>query len=115
MPLSLEPSKRCAICLRSDKDKPAEVRPTFYVRSLSMRDAADLSAKYDEIRADKSVKKLFDSSCELFRQYLLGWENMGPMIFGETPIEDFVTYGEVNELILATMANNHISDEEKKS
>lgn len=115
MPLALEPGQRCAVVLDSDVSKPADSRPTFYVKALSMREQLRLSDEMDAALAHGKAEKIFDAACELLSKYLLGWSNMGSFTFGTDDLRDLLAHHEARELLRKVLSNSHLQPEEKKS
>jgi len=115
MPSFLEHNQRFPIVLDSDKDKPASERPTFFVRSLSMRDQVKLAEDMDTtLEHDKTVD-IFEATCSLLTGYLVGWSNMSTFEFGKSDLRDFLGHGEARELLRKILSNQHVQPEEKKS
>lgn len=115
MPASLEPNQKFAIVLDIDKDKPKESRPTFFVRSLSMRDQQQLSVDMDACFEFDTTSQICDSTCELVKRYIVGWENMGQYEFGKADLQNFLSIQEARELLRKVLSNSHVQHEEKKS
>ena len=115
MPLSLEPNQRFPVVLDSDLDKPAGERPTFYVVSLSMREQTKLSAGMDAAMSHSKTEDIFDATCTLLDEYLVGWSNMGKHTYPESCVKDFLTHGEGRELLRKILGNSNVQPEEKKS
>ncbi len=115
MPLFLEPNKKLAIWLESDADKPEYTRPMFFVRSLSMRQQEEVDAAIDEAMKPSEPKEIFDANCAELSKHITGWQNMGPMVFGECDLKDFLSFGEARELLRSIMRNQYLQLEEKKS
>jgi hypothetical protein len=115
MPLCLEPNQRFPIVLDIDADKPIDTRPTFFVVSLSMREQMKLSAGMDAALSHDKTEAIFDATCKLLDDYLVGWTNMGPHDFAEACVKDFLTHGEARELLRKILSNSHVSFEDKKS
>lgn len=67
MPRCLDPGSDFELCLESDEVKPADERPTFRFRVLSMREWDDANS-VEGGRID-AVKALLSSAC-------VGWSNM---------------------------------------
>lgn len=114
MPVFLEPNQKFPIVLDIDRDKPADVRPTFYARSLSMREQLSLSAEMDASLQHEETEAIFAATCELLGRYLVGWTNMGEFEFG-CDVREFLSHGEARELLRKVMTNQHLSSDEKKS
>jgi hypothetical protein len=116
MPIALDPEQRFPIVLDCDADKPAETRPTFYVKALSMREQMRMSSSLDAIFEDaKTTEVICQRTVDVFGQYVVGWSNMGPHEFGSADIRDFLTQQEAMEILRKIMANRHLTIEEKKS
>lgn len=115
MPLCLEPNQRFPIVLDSDADKPLDTRPTFFVVSLSMREQIKLSAGMDAALNHDTTEAIFDATCKLLENYIVGWSNMGPHDYSEATVTDFLTHSEARELLRKILGNSHVSLEEKKS
>lgn len=115
MPVCLEPNQRFPIVLDSDKDKPADIRPTFFVISLSMREQQKLATDKDAALALETTEAIFAATCELLGRYLVGWSNMGKYTYPDACVQDFLTHGEACELLRKTLSNSHVSIDEKKS
>lgn len=115
MPLFLEPNKKLGIWLDSDKSKPVEDRPIFFVRSLSMRQQEEISEAIDEANNRDTTKELFDSNCGLLSKHITGWQNMGDMKYGEHHLKDFLSFAEARELLRSIMRNQYLQLDEKKS
>lgn len=114
MPLFLEPDQKFPVVLDSDKDKPAETRPTFFAKSQSMRSQLALSIAMDEALSLPTAKEIFDATCILVSDNLTGWKNMGAYTFGND-IKEFLSHGEARELLNKILSNQHVTPEEKKS
>lgn len=114
MPVCLEPNQRFPIVLDTDKDKPADTRPTFYVVSLSMREQGRLSDGMDAALAHQTTAEIFTATCELLNKYLVGWSNMGPHTY-PCDVQEFLTHSEARELLHKILSNSHMKPEEKKS
>lgn len=115
MPLCLEPNQRFPIVLDIDADKPVDTRPTFFVVSLSMREQTKLSAGMDAALSHDKTEQIFDATCELLDDYIVGWSNMGTHTYPDACVKDFLTHGEARELLRKILGNSHVSPEEKKS
>jgi hypothetical protein len=117
MPLALEPGQQYPIVLDTDKDKPAESRPTFFARSQSMRGqqsigtVLELWTKDDDV----SIADLFDETCKVLSTVVVGWKHMNGMEFTPDALRDVLTYSEARELLRKAMYNQHITQDEKKS
>jgi len=114
MPISLEPNLKFPVVLDSDADKAADVRPTFYSRSLTMREQQKLSEEMDESLSKNTTNEIFDATCELLRKHLIGWVNMGSFVFGESDVQSLLSHNEARELLRKILANQFVQADEKK-
>ena len=114
MPISLEPNLKFPVVLDSDADKPADVRPTFYSRSLTMREQQKLSEEMDESLRDKTTEQIFKATCDLLKKYLAGWANMGPFAFEDCDVQALLSHNEARELLRKILANQFVQADEKK-
>ena len=114
MPISLEPNLKFPVVLDSDADKPADIRPTFYSRSLTMREQQKLSEEMDESLRDKTTEKIFQATCDLLKKYLAGWANMGPFAFEDCDVQALLSHNEARELLRKILANQFVQADEKK-
>lgn len=117
MPLFLEPNQRFAVVLESDKDKPAESRPTFFAKSQTMRNQRRVGEVLDMIYAQPSpsVDEMFGTTCDMLAEVLVGWSNMGGVEFSREVMEDVLTFTEARELLRLVMFNQAVTDDQKKA
>lgn len=115
MPVFLEPDQKFPIVLASDKDKPADSRPTFFAKSQSMRGQRRIAVVLDRLTEDKEVTtdQLFDDAVEALATVLTGWQNMGQP-YSKEALEDVLSYSEARELLRLVSYNQHVTLEEKK-
>jgi hypothetical protein len=116
MPISLEPDQRFSVVLDSDKDKPAESRPTFFAKSQSMRGQKALADVLDRLTEDPdvTVEELFEDAVDALAKVLTGWKHMGNVEYSREALYDVLTYAEARELIRKVSYNQHITTDEKK-
>ena len=114
MPIFLEPDQCFPVVLNSDKDKPIETRPTFFVKSLSMRGQLRLSAEMDNALSLPKAVEIFDATCKLINENVVGWKNMGSFEYG-CDVAEFISHSEARELLGKILSNQHVTPEEKKS
>lgn len=115
MPAFLEPDQKFPVVLDIDKDKPKATRPTFMVKSLSMREQKRLSDDMDAAFEHETASQICDATCELVKRYIVGWENMGQYKFGESDLQEFLSIQEARELLRKVLSNSYVQHEEKKS
>ncbi len=115
MPISLEPDKRFPVVLDCDKDKPAESRPTFFVRSQTMRGhqaILDTLDKWNE--PEVTVSAIFATACDELQRVVIGVANMGGFEVGGN-FQDLLSYNEARELLRKIANNTYLDPDEKKS
>lgn len=105
MPRCLDPNQRFPLVLDSDKDKPAESRPTFYFRAFSAR-------RWREIKeSNPSIRTVLDEA-------LVGWEHMTKdgqdISFAPGELEAITDDGEQRELLDKLAEESHLSPADKK-
>ena len=117
MPISLEPGQQYPIVLDSDKDKPADSRPTFFAKSQSMRGQQSIGTVLDlwTNNEDLTIAALFDETCKVLAGVVVGWKHMSGMEFTPDALRDVLTYAEAREVLRKVMYNQHITQDEKKS
>jgi len=114
MPISLEPDRRFPIVLDSDKDKPSV--PTFYARSQPMRGQESIGEVLSKLHEpDIREQELFEITIAELNRVLIGWENMGGHVFGESDLRDVLNYAEARELLRKVAFNAYLDAAEKKS
>ena len=114
MPRSLEPGAKFPIVLDGDAKKPASERPTFFARSLSMRQQEELSHEFDTSFDKPTAEEIFTATCELLQKHLVGWENMGTFEFGKCDLKNLLSSDEARELLRKILANQFLKPDEKK-
>ena len=114
MPLSLEPDLTLDIVLDTDKDKPKNVRPVFYSKSLNMRKQSILASEIDAAWEGKTADEVYAATCELLKKYIIGFSNMGQYAFG-TDYQEFLSHEEAREILRKVLINQHVTPDEKKS
>lgn len=115
MPIFLEPDHAFKVVLGSDKDKPPGERPTFVVKSQSMRGHQSIAVVLDKLHEDEAtVEELFALTSAKLAEVVMGWHNMGGIKPG-TDFREFLTYQEARELLMLVMHNQHVTPDEKKS
>ena len=115
MPIFLEPDKKFDVVLSADRDKPADKRPTFMVRSQSMRGHQEIAEVLDKLHeSEATVESLFELTSAKLAEVVTGWRNMGD-VKPATDFRDFLTYQEARELLMLVMHNQYVTPDEKKS
>jgi hypothetical protein len=117
MPLFLEPGQKYPIVLDIDADKPRESQPTFFAKSQSMRGQQRIGEVLDMWgdNPDLTLSELFDATLEVLDGVVVGWKNMGDVVFSIDAMKDILNYSEARELLRKVMYNQHITPDEKKS
>ena len=116
MPIFLEPGQSFPVVLDCDKDKPAETRPTFYVRSQSMRGQKRILEVLDRLSTDESVTvdDLFSDAVNVLSDVIVRWTNMNNIELSKEAMLDVLTYQEARELLRKVAYNQHVTTDEKK-
>lgn len=120
MPRALEPNQRFPYVLQFDRDKPEGEQPTFWFRSLSMREWKTLARLYDALDQDNVVKRL-DDVIAAIRIGLVGWNNLidpdtGEQIpYAPDELERLIDPFEANELFEALVGQNRATADDKKN
>ncbi len=119
MPIALEPNQSFDVVLPSDKDKPAESRPTFIARTQSMRGQRQILKALDD-SVDSSNDELtydlmFTIIVDQLARVLVGWRNMGGLEFSREALEDVLSFSEARQLLSLVAHNQAVQHEEKKS
>jgi len=115
MPIFLEPDQSFPVWLESDRDKPEDSRPTFFVRSQSMRNQRKVLEVLDVIhRPGVTVEQIFNETVEQLKKVLAGWSNMNGIAFDPESIEDVFTLTEARELLRLVAYNQRMDTTEKK-
>lgn len=116
MPVFLDPDATFPVVLDSDLDKPAESRPTFWVKAQSMRGQLTLGDVLDKMHdGEPTTEVLFERACEELSKVVIRWENMGGYECNKESMQEVLSYFELREIIRKTMYEQHLQPEEKKS
>lgn len=119
MPIALEPNQSFDVVLPSDKDKPAESRPTFIARTQSMRGQRQtlkaIDDSVDTKNEDLTHELMFKIVLDELERVLVGWRNMGERDFSRDALEDVLSFREARELLMMVAHNQAVQPEEKKS
>jgi len=76
MPLALDPEATFDFWLESDKDKPAERRPTFIFKHLSLRQTRAAAGPIDAVSTTADTGGTIAALCDGVRAGLVGWRGM---------------------------------------
>jgi hypothetical protein len=107
--LCADPDERLPVWLDSDKEKPKETRPTFFIRALTQQELREGARFVTQAKAkDVDNEKCSELLDKAIAVGLIGWENI---IFRGTPVPfsaetrtgSFLSAGEVwqlSELVL---------------
>lgn len=119
MPKALEPGKSYPVVLDSDKDKHIDERPTFFVKTASIRQHEDIIAVLDSYNeSGATVREVFDRTVAKLSEVVTGWKNMRvngvDLTYSPDQFRDVLDYREARELLSKVAWNNYVSDDEKK-
>ena len=103
MPLALDPEATFGFSLASDRDKPAETRPTFMFRHRTLRESMAFDRKMAEVAGPGQSEAAGQTLIDGILEGLAGWRSMiGPdgrlMPFDPDKLADIVTAAEAWEL-----------------
>lgn len=120
MPLALNPNRKFAVVLESDKELPEKERPTFLFRYVTVFQWQDLADSINKIQPESmSEIQYADQVLNLLFGSLIGWENITdpetkkPIPFSRKNAKRILTFGEINEL-MNKMANQNMEIEDIK-
>lgn len=103
MPITMDKKASFPVVLETDRDKPAEVRPTFYFKPITMGQWLSIKNWAKAIGEEKDVDKAMRELCDKIGKYLVKWENMklaGKVFrFNKKRLIDLITVSEGWELI----------------
>lgn len=114
MPLKLEPNQTFDVCLDIDKDKPADTRPVFEVRVLSVREQRKISAALEKAMQAETTDGYYDGLVDLIDDVVTGWRNMG-QDYSKEALEDVLVHVEMRELLAKIQVGQAMTEDEKKS
>lgn len=119
MPLVCEPNATFDYVLECDRDKPLESRPTFVFRYLNCRKWRELAAISDSLGSGKSGPEVMDICLKVITEIITDWRNITDANGQELPynpdnLADILTMSEVQEMMLAGITQQSVSDEDKK-
>lgn len=118
MPKALRPGGRFPLALHSDRDLPADVRPTFYAVATSCERQMELAEQWEQLKdPDLPTRDLYNRTLDILWSLLVGWENMGEFndSFSRESLGRLLDISEATELLAAAIWNNHVTPDEKKS
>ena len=113
MPVCLEPNQKFFVVLECDKDKTP--RPTFWVKSQSMRGQLQVLDLLGQLNTETTLtaSQLFETTIAKLKEVVIGWENMG-RDFSPEAFEEILTYHEARELLRKVAYNLHYADPDEK-
>jgi hypothetical protein len=120
MPLALDPNETTDVVLAVDEDKPAETRPTFFVRYLTSRQWLAVSKLLKEADAapnDDEAAPLLDQALAAM---VVGWRNMiqrdgQPIVYTPGARGGILTVREKRNLVIRARHAINLSEREKKA
>lgn len=104
-----EPGRTFDYVLKSDRNK--EVKPTFHVKALTVRETRDLIAKADEASI-VDYNSMVDAYLSIVREYVLSIDNAPNGCTLET-IEDYISGQELREIVSACVMQRPSEDDIK--
>ena len=109
MPLALDPESSVWVSLRSDEEKPDDIRPEFRVKVQAMRGQLALMEFVDSLKAVDTQADLCQRLTAKLSELVVETRNMGGL-----PLEDVLTDTEAIELIYAIRDAGRVSANQKK-
>ena len=118
MPRSLDPSSRLTMVLACDVNKPREIQPRIFARTLTLNQQRNLMAAMSRMQTASAGEKI-DAALDAAELCLTGWENMtgqnGEAIqFSREAIGDVLSMEELAEVFSAVSSSGKASVSEKK-
>lgn len=118
MPIACDPEAAVPYSLPHDKDKPADVRPTFLVRALSRRGRRRTLEAVEAARREPDDAKCFAMVVDTIRPNLVGWRNM-PHPFDAAKLDDLLdemlTEQELWDLAWGSPYAGEIAEDDRKN
>jgi hypothetical protein len=118
MPVALDPNQRIDIWLDSDKDKPAETRPTFVTRFLTVRETLVYEQALKDAGAEKNNQAARDKLIGGLSMVLVSWRNMtdrdgNPIAFNLAEVDALLTVSELWWLAYQSLHRAQLSEDER--
>lgn len=120
MPKSLDPSSQLTIVLACDVDKPANVRPTIYARTLTINQQKNLIRAMMVMQQAVTPIEKMDAALDAAEVCLTGWSNMinpqtdEPIEFCRDAIGDVLNIDELTEIFDGVTSMSVASGSDKK-
>lgn len=121
MPKSLEPNSRITMVLACDIDKPSDIQPQIFARTLTLNQQRKM------MRAMRAMKdsggdadKMIDAALDAAEVCLTGWKNMvdpdsgEPIAFSREAIGDVLSLEEMTEVFDAVIESGKASPGDQK-
>ena len=121
MPKSLEPSSRITMVLACDADKPVEVQPRIFARTLTLNQQRKVMRALRTMQnSNGEPDKIIDAALDAAEVCLTGWENMAdpatgdPILFSRDTIGDVLSIEEMTEVFDAVISSGKASPGDQK-
>jgi len=107
--------------LKSDKEKPKSKQPSFEFRILTAREWQSIADLVDSLSGVETGKEAINKIFEVLRKGLVGWNCMWDektqkcLPYEPEKLEDILTLGEAQELMVRFRNQNFEADDEKNS
>lgn len=118
MPRSLDPSSRITMVLACDLDKPREIQPRIFARTLTLNQQRKLMAAMSRMKTGNGDN--IEAAIDAAEICLTGWENMidpstgDDIKFSRDTIGDVLSIEELAEVFTAVTSAGSMSAEDKK-
>ncbi len=113
MPVYLEAEGSFPYVLECDRDKP-DPKPTFFLKVLNGRKRRELSALAERLQSVTTATEAIDVSEEIAKKIIVGWKDVGTVMFNQESIFDVIDVPESREMLFACLAGNQLSLADKK-
>lgn len=121
MPRSLEPNSLLTMVLACDVDKPDEVQPRIFARTLTLNQQRKVMRAMRTMQAaSDDPEKVIDAALDAAEVCLTGWENMNDPVTGEPipftreTIGDVLAIDEMIEVFDAVVSSGQATGDDKK-
>jgi hypothetical protein len=121
MPKSLEPNSRITMVLACDVDKPVEMQPQIFARTLTLNQQRKMMRAMRAMKdSGRDPDKMIDAALDAAEICLTGWKNMidpdsGESIaFSREAIGDVLSLEEMTEVFDAVIESGKASPGDQK-
>lgn len=110
MPSIFKNKQPVKLVLKGDmKEAP---QPTFLTKRLTFGEMKLFMHLMETFGDTENIAKTFDTLEATLEEVIIGWENMGPYVFGEDKLGEFLDAREVMELTHLVLGASNVSGDE---